>query len=180
MPDASLHAQTTANLTAAGGKTIPQYLEGAFPHKDTSDAVAVAVASTPAPTSAQVAAAPDKEPTILDKITERLDAEASGQVPLYIKVKGKGKGRPVMFDWDKSSVAQVYEYAAQMSVPNPVFDHVAGGAAHLRTFTVTVKFDGLSATSAMAGSIKEAKESACDVLVQEMLDRNRDVYRLKA
>lgn len=55
------------------------------------------------------------------------------------------------------------------------------GRSHLLAFTVTVNFDGLIATSPRpAGSIKEAKELACADLAEQILLRNRDVFRLKA
>ncbi|CDR99078.1 hypothetical protein [Sporisorium scitamineum] len=175
MTDGTAHEKITAKLAAAGSKTVADYLRAAFPHKDISDALAVV--SIPASAGVPDEAAPEKEMALLDIV--ELAGRGTAHVLFYIKVKGKGKGRPVMYDYMKSSVAQVYEYATQMSLPDPLFDHIASGAAHLRSFEVTVQFDGLSATD-RAGSIKEAKEGACDTLVQEMLARNRDVYKLKA
>ena len=44
---------------------------------------------------------------------------------------------------------------------------------HLPSFTVTVEFDDLYASNAgYAGSIKEAKEQACLLLVAQILARN--------
>lgn len=110
-PDITQHARTSANLAAAGGKTIPEYLEGAFPHKHTSDAVAVASIPTsacvPDPGDGATAAAPEKLKTFDEEVLG-YPLEGPPEVPFYIKFKGKGKGRPVMYDFDRSSVAQVY------------------------------------------------------------------------
>ncbi|TKY88952.1 hypothetical protein EX895_002193 [Sporisorium graminicola] len=181
-PDITQHARTSANLAAAGGKTIPEYLEGAFPHKHTSDAVAVASipasACVPDPVDGATAAAPEKLKTFDEEVLG-YPLEGPPEVPFYIKFKGKGKGRPVMYDFDRSSVAQVYEYAVQMSVPEPVFSHITSGAAHMRSFEVTVSFHGLRGTHT-AGSIKKAKELACASLIEAMLARNRDESKLSA
>lgn len=112
-------SRTSANLTSAGGQSIPQYLQGAFPTTDTSNAASATSASVaadrPARTMAQAFGIPDG--TFGGIVSAGEDSSQSSQddeeqdtsdVPLYIKVKGKGKGRPVMFDRSRSSVAQLH------------------------------------------------------------------------
>ncbi|EST08864.1 Double-stranded RNA-binding domain protein [Kalmanozyma brasiliensis GHG001] len=178
------HELTSANLAAAGGKSIPDYLREAFPEADTSQAANVASSSKkglyetlsgkPLPEKGSVIPSPSPP----DDDEEGRDLY---ETPFYIKVRGKGKGKAVLFEKGRSSVAQIHEWAAQMNVEDPVFTHTSSGAAHLLAFTVTVNFDGLIATSPRsAGSIKDAKELACADLAEQILLRNRDVFRLKA
>lgn len=79
-----------------------------------------------------------------------------------------------MYDPSRSSVAQVFEYAAQLGVADPVFTHTSSGAAHMLTFEAKVTFDGLEGRSkGTEGSVKEAKEGACEVLIGVILGRNK-------
>lgn len=107
------HDQTSANLAAAGGKSIPDYLKNAFPNSNVSEAAAVA---SPTPNAGSA-----RRPSLYEALSGKPAQKQSdftpsppseegdvGETPFYIKVKGKGKGRPVMFDRSKSSVAQVH------------------------------------------------------------------------
>ncbi|GAC77682.1 hypothetical protein PANT_27c00071 [Moesziomyces antarcticus T-34] len=125
------HAATSARLLAMGSLTIRDYLKTALPQQDMLDIV---------PTPPAAAAKPAPPPP------QHGQDEEKAEVPFYIKRRGKGKGRPVMYNWFHSSVAQIY---------------------------VTVEFDDMQATSpGDAGSIKEAKEQACMVLAARILARN--------
>ncbi|PWY98046.1 hypothetical protein BCV70DRAFT_238977, partial [Testicularia cyperi] len=64
-------------------------------------------------------------------------------VPLYYKLKGKGKGRAVFYDPGRSNVAQLFEVASQLSLPEPTFNSVSCGPPHRLEHTVTVDFMGL-------------------------------------
>ncbi|ETS60251.1 hypothetical protein PaG_05799 [Moesziomyces aphidis] len=124
------HAATSARLLAMGSLSIRDYLKTALPQQDMLDIV-------PAPSAPSAKPAPEPQPN---------QAEGKAEVPFYIKRRGKGKGRPVMYNWSHSSVAQIY---------------------------VTVEFDDMQATSTGdAGGIKEAKEQACMVLAARILARN--------
>ncbi|KAI3484869.1 hypothetical protein L1887_51923 [Cichorium endivia] len=144
------HAATSARLQAMGSLSIHDYLKTVLPQQDMLDIVPArpAAAAKPAPPPPQ----------------HGHDAEKA-EVPFYIKRRGKGKGRPVMFNWSHSSVAQIYgRFGA---------DKERCGYRHLPSFTVTVEFDDMQATSpGDAGSIKEAKEQACMVLAARILARN--------
>ncbi|SNX87007.1 uncharacterized protein MEPE_05717 [Melanopsichium pennsylvanicum] len=199
----SAHAddETTHNLVKIGGKTVPNYLKGAFPETATL-ASANAPGSNPEPRSSSnsssdaskdivesaVVTIDEIMQDVLDgkkgaaaarngtsKSTNRMvEMEKDEQkyiqdVPFYIKVRGKGKGKPVLFDQNNNAVAQIYELAAQMDLAEPLFTHTRTGAA----FIVTVDFDNLTATNVdFAGSIKEGKEMACARLARMILKRN--------
>ncbi|SPO30629.1 uncharacterized protein UTRI_05246 [Ustilago trichophora] len=183
MSPSANYNQTSVNLQAIGAGSIPTYLEKAFPPRSPAEDANMAAGhfvdsarlnidhmlqsslSTPSSGSA-----------------ERIDSEKEGmqeeeeEVPFYIKTKGKGKGKPIFFDLKKSSVAQIFEYAAQKGIPDPVFCHSSSGAAHILKFSVTVTFAGLTTTNTdhpFAGSIKEGKEQACFKLARMILDRQR-------
>lgn len=86
------HAATSARLQAMGSLSIRDYLKTALPQQDMLDIV-------PAPSAPSAKPAPEPQPN---------QAEGKAEVPFYIKRRGKGKGRPVMFNWSHSSVAQIY------------------------------------------------------------------------
>ncbi|SPO31112.1 uncharacterized protein UTRI_05246_B [Ustilago trichophora] len=182
MPSSAKYDQTNANLQAIGAGSIPLYLPKAFP--------------TPSPSQEANAATGDfvdsarltidhmlQSSTTTSGSTGKLASEEAEEarqeeedVPFYVKTRGKGKGKPVFFDLGKSSVAQIFEYAAQKGIPDPVFCHSSSGAAHILNFSVTVTFAGLTTTNAdhaFAGSIKEAKEQACFKLARMLLERQK-------
>ena len=102
---------TSAKLLAMGTTCIPTYLEKAFPpispHNSSSpvplEFSLTALGLTQQPlTSSVETSIPDDQAE--DNVQEQMDLH----VPFYIKVKGKGKGRRVLYDAMKSSVAQIY------------------------------------------------------------------------
>ena len=96
MPCSTGRAETTAKLHAIGGQSIPGYLERTFPHADTSSA-----------NQRFVDAAEQTIDEMLHPMRDEMQ-DVDEEVPLYIKVRGKGKGKPVIFDPTRSSVAQIY------------------------------------------------------------------------
>ena len=96
MPCSTGRAETTAKLHAIGGQSIPGYLERTFPHADTSSA-----------NQRFVDAAEQTIDEMLHPMRDEMQ-DVDEEVPLYIKVRGKGKGKPVLFDPERSSVAQIY------------------------------------------------------------------------
>lgn len=102
--------RTSANLTAAGGQSIPNYLSTAFPNKDTSSASSAANTTTPKRRTMSEAFGIIVPDGTFGGIVGGEDSseEDTSDVPLYVKVRGKGKGRAVMWDRSRSSVAQLH------------------------------------------------------------------------
>ncbi|GAC94780.1 hypothetical protein PHSY_002353 [Pseudozyma hubeiensis SY62] len=168
--------RTSANLFAAGGQSIPDYLSTAFPHKDTSST------STASPTT-------PKRKTMSEAFGIIPDGTFGGIVGGEDSSEEDTNDVPFR-QWQRMFVAELTdwivlgvrtEYAAQMSVDDPTFNHTSTGAAHSLSFTVTVTFDHLSATNfEFAGSIKDPKEQACTLLIEQLLVRNKTLFNLKA
>lgn len=76
-----------------GSLTIRDYLKTALPQEDILDIV-------PAPPTPSAKLAPQPQ--------QVAQPEEKAEVPFYIKRRGKGKGRPVMYNLSHSSVAQLY------------------------------------------------------------------------
>lgn len=128
-------AKTNNNLFGAGGREVPTYLKTAFPNVDTASPVPAAISTTTPATSNPTATThagggveakgfvESAEETINDilhhhrsgdrEAPDALEQDSSDledyiEVPFYIKIRGKGKGRPVMYDVGKSAVSQIY------------------------------------------------------------------------
>lgn len=127
------HERTSANLAAAGGKSIPDYLREAFPEADTSQAANVASSSKKTLYETLSGKPPPPKGSFAPSPSPPEDDEEEGrdlyETPFYTKVRGKGKGKAVLFDKGRSSVAQIHEWAAQMNVQDPLFTHTSSGAA---------------------------------------------------
>lgn len=93
-----------------GGKSIPNYLQNAFPPEDDASAAAVPFEFSVAALSlTDPVSSSDGTDTPTEAQQEPMHEDQSGvEVPFYIKVRGKGKGKPIMYDPSKSSVAQIY------------------------------------------------------------------------
>ncbi|SAM83635.1 uncharacterized protein UBRO_06654 [Ustilago bromivora] len=168
---------TSGKLLVMGTIFIPNYVKKAFPSVSPNNS------NSAVPFEFSIAAlgliVRDTTSAVgtsfVDGQEDNVDEEMSLNVPFYVKVRGKGKGRPVLYDPLKSSVAQIYELAEQVGLPEPNFTTSSSGAAHLRSFKAEVSFNNLTATtSGCAGSMKEVKEQACKLLVELILARNKD------
>ncbi|KAJ1019751.1 hypothetical protein NDA13_005689 [Ustilago tritici] len=132
MTHSERYKATSAKLLAMGTTCIPNYLEKAFPPVSPHNS------SSAVPFEFSVAALGlmERDTTFSvetsipdDQAEDNVQEEKSLHVPFYIKVRGKGKGKPILYDPIKSSVAQIYELAAQAGLPEPNFTTSSSGAA---------------------------------------------------
>lgn len=106
--------RTTTQLRYMGAKGMTEYIQAAFPRPNSTSYTppATFAPSTPTP------AAGKTTEVVLHDVNKANQApiEEDTEVPFYIKVRGKGKGKPVMFDRFKSSVAQIYGTSRPISI----------------------------------------------------------------
>lgn len=112
-PTALPHDLTSTNLVSVQAKSILSYLQTAFPEVDSTIATSSSTTDT----------------CTIPEVELVQNTQSEGEVPFYIKSKGKGKGKPILYSPLRSSVAQCYERAAQLGIADPVFTQTSTGAA---------------------------------------------------
>lgn len=101
-------AETTHKLLSLGAKDTPSYLQTAFGANSDTAGVVVHEVGALALDDEPIHGGDGIDPPAVEMNTIEAEGKVAGEVPFYTKVRGKGKGQPVLYDTSRSSVAQIY------------------------------------------------------------------------
>ncbi|EPQ31238.1 uncharacterized protein PFL1_01423 [Pseudozyma flocculosa PF-1] len=169
--------------------TLQQYVELYGAQLDVEDVEmpdGPATASASASVSTAAAAStslppPQRQSSNVEPHTETSGAvptvDAEGETLSYVKVKGRGKTKPVQVDSTRSAVSQLFELASHLGVPSPIMDskslNLSKGPAGLKHF-VTLRFlDRIWEDTHGATSVKAGREAVCALALRDILDASR-------